>query len=601
MYQFSFLDPTRSSLSYNVMIANTKKIENSTSSLRQTTVLLLDCQTSGASPQSSHLLEIAWRMVSLDGDSIFSGSSASFIVKLPDGASLTKRISALTGITNEEMNRAEPAEVVANHLRSVINEVKSQGGFAVIHFARFEKVFLDRLWLEVFGEPEFELAVCCTHQLSKRLFPEFSGHGLRAVAGFFGRTMVDHKRAVSHLDATEAVWRGVVAALESREIFSQTQMHQLLSEKVSREKVNREYRISSEKRLALPTQPGIYKYLGKSGAVLYVGKATSLKSRVNSYFKRHRGGDPRKNEMLMQAWDLEHTVTETSLESAVLEFNLIQSLAPPYNMALRRKPVDFIFLNRDLETADVGTPSRWKYGPFDDRYGMRDFLALLEWLCLAQSTEAIPTHLHYLFFGLESPEILRQGFIEFLANFDVDTHHAFDRRYLLGIGLKLLQEKWTRVQADANAGVLFQKAPVEVEDEELEDSDNSIESEIEEHVWTTAEVAEKISRLLRRATLHWIEVLWLRRLNSCKIRFRKNSKTEWRVLHLQDGQIIENASNVYRKKVVNGWTPLGLASFRTVVQELRRVLARGGEVEVIPELGPKKLGANLSALLSIGF
>ena len=72
-------------------------------------------------------------------------------------------------------------------------------------------------------------------------------------------------------------------------------------------------------RLALPDGPGVYRMLRISGDVLYVGKATSLHHRVNSYFRKQKGIHERTLEMLSQARDLSFVVTESPLEAALLE------------------------------------------------------------------------------------------------------------------------------------------------------------------------------------------------------------------------------------------------------------------------------------------
>ncbi|MFX6149426.1 nucleotide excision repair endonuclease, partial [Acinetobacter baumannii] len=70
--------------------------------------------------------------------------------------------------------------------------------------------------------------------------------------------------------------------------------------------------------LQLPDRPGIYRMLAQDGRVLYVGKATSLRSRVNSYFHGKTQGK-RKREMIAQVWDIQVTECGSALEAALLE------------------------------------------------------------------------------------------------------------------------------------------------------------------------------------------------------------------------------------------------------------------------------------------
>jgi excinuclease ABC subunit C len=86
----------------------------------------------------------------------------------------------------------------------------------------------------------------------------------------------------------------------------------------------------------LPAQPGCYLFKDKHGAVLYVGKAKSLRSRVRSYFQEG-GSDVRAFIPFLRrhAQDLETIVTATEKEAAVLENSLIKERKPRYNVKLR--------------------------------------------------------------------------------------------------------------------------------------------------------------------------------------------------------------------------------------------------------------------------
>jgi excinuclease ABC subunit C len=91
----------------------------------------------------------------------------------------------------------------------------------------------------------------------------------------------------------------------------------------------------TEKLQALPALPGVYLFKDAQGAVLYVGKAISLRSRVRSYFHKSAEHSIKTRRLVEKIADLEWMVTDTELEALVLECNLIKRYRPPYNIRLR--------------------------------------------------------------------------------------------------------------------------------------------------------------------------------------------------------------------------------------------------------------------------
>lgn len=83
----------------------------------------------------------------------------------------------------------------------------------------------------------------------------------------------------------------------------------------------------------LPEKPGVYLFLDKEKKVLYVGRATSLKQRVKSYFQKFL--EPRLEEMVENASFLKIIPTGNILESIILEANLIKKFWPKYNIRER--------------------------------------------------------------------------------------------------------------------------------------------------------------------------------------------------------------------------------------------------------------------------
>ncbi|HEX3343976.1 MAG TPA: excinuclease ABC subunit UvrC [Polyangiaceae bacterium] len=99
-----------------------------------------------------------------------------------------------------------------------------------------------------------------------------------------------------------------------------------------------------QKLEGLPPQSGVYLFKDKKGAVVYVGKAKSLRSRVRSYFQESQG-DQRAFIPILQRTigDLETIVTANEKEATILENNLIKEHRPRYNVKLRDDK-DFITL-----------------------------------------------------------------------------------------------------------------------------------------------------------------------------------------------------------------------------------------------------------------
>jgi excinuclease ABC subunit C len=83
----------------------------------------------------------------------------------------------------------------------------------------------------------------------------------------------------------------------------------------------------------IPKKPGVYFWLDKAGKVLYVGRATNLKSRLGQYFQKNIS--PRIAEMVMSAKDIKYEVTDTLLEAIILEAKNIKKFWPKYNIVDR--------------------------------------------------------------------------------------------------------------------------------------------------------------------------------------------------------------------------------------------------------------------------
>ncbi len=90
-----------------------------------------------------------------------------------------------------------------------------------------------------------------------------------------------------------------------------------------------------EKVDQLPLQPGVYLFQDATGTILYVGKATSLRHRVKSYFLESRWIDAKTGSLVREIADLNFIVVDNEREALALENNLIKRHKPKFNVLLR--------------------------------------------------------------------------------------------------------------------------------------------------------------------------------------------------------------------------------------------------------------------------
>ena len=86
---------------------------------------------------------------------------------------------------------------------------------------------------------------------------------------------------------------------------------------------------------ALPASSGVYLLKDAANAVLYVGKAVNLRSRVRSYFVAAAGLSPKNRRLVSHVADLKYIVTDSEQEALILENALIKRYQPRYNVRLK--------------------------------------------------------------------------------------------------------------------------------------------------------------------------------------------------------------------------------------------------------------------------
>jgi excinuclease ABC subunit C len=134
----------------------------------------------------------------------------------------------------------------------------------------------------------------------------------------------------------------------------------------------------------IPDAPGSYQFKDRDGRVIYVGKAKSLRHRLSNYFVQPAALTPRTRQMVAAAESVEWIEVKNEVEALFLEFNLIKTHKPRFNIRLKDDksyPYLAVTLDQEWPRAQVMRGAKRKgvryFGPFAHAYAIRETLDLL--------------------------------------------------------------------------------------------------------------------------------------------------------------------------------------------------------------------------------
>ena len=132
---------------------------------------------------------------------------------------------------------------------------------------------------------------------------------------------------------------------------------------------------------SVPDEPGVYRFSDVAGRVLYVGKAKSLRSRLNSYFQDLSALHPRTLAMVTSAAKVEWTVVRTEVEALQLEYSWIKEFDPRFNVRYRDDksyPYLAVTLDEEFPRAMVMRGAKKRgvryFGPYAHAWAIRETL-----------------------------------------------------------------------------------------------------------------------------------------------------------------------------------------------------------------------------------
>ena len=240
-------------------------------------------------------------------------------------------ITSLTGITPAMVADADPIASVLERFMEWSGLGTEDSPVLVAHNASFDVGFLRRA-ARACSRPWPRVRVVDTLALARLALPRplVRNHKLGTVASYFGTATVPEHRALGDARATAEILLGFIDLLVGAGATDVEDLIALTDQAPARRPTTPDFVAD------LPASPGVYHFIDTAGDTLYVGSASSLRSRVGSYYTKGEKR-PKVQRMVSLAAGVRPYPTASILEARIRELRDIQALAPPYNSASRRQ------------------------------------------------------------------------------------------------------------------------------------------------------------------------------------------------------------------------------------------------------------------------
>jgi DNA polymerase-3 subunit epsilon len=338
--------------------------------LSDTTFVVVDLETNGGAAAATNIIEIGAARVR-------AGRVCEEFQQLVNpGSRLPAFITRLTGIDDAMLADQPPITAVWPRFAEFLSDA-----VIVAHNAAFDVGFLNAAAL-AYGGRALSQPHLCTLRLARRLVPELRRRSLDVLAAHFGIPAGDRHRALGDVRITVEIFFHLLERLAARGIGS---LHQALDvQHQARDGRRFVCLLPRDKVAQLPAAPGIYRFFGGDGRLLYIGKAKNLRERVSSYLSNAAGHSNKTLDLMRHSCDVRVQVAGSELEAALEEAEAIRRDKPPYNRLGKHLPrVAFIKLSVADEfprlsiTGKLGAARARFVGPFRSREQAQEVLGLL--------------------------------------------------------------------------------------------------------------------------------------------------------------------------------------------------------------------------------
>jgi DNA polymerase-3 subunit epsilon len=294
-------------------------------SIWETKFVVVDVETTGSKPEYNNVIEISCILVK-NGEIL-----EEFSTLVNPHQNIPKFITQMTGITNEMTYNAPDFRVIIPELKRFF----TKDSVFVAHNVNFDYSFVQKSF-EKNGFEFPEIAKLCTLRLARRLIGGINKKNVGALSEYLGIRIKNRHRAFGDSRATAQILIELLEIAENEHNITETedllqfQYKPYFSYNVAQKILGKPYFESEE----LPDSPGVYYFIDDNENVLYIGKAKSLRKRIQSYFTTTTS---RKIIRLLRATKkIRWQTTSTELRALIEESRQIKLYKPEFNVVSKR-------------------------------------------------------------------------------------------------------------------------------------------------------------------------------------------------------------------------------------------------------------------------
>lgn len=307
-------------------------------SIWDTNFVVVDVETTGSNPASNRIIEVACVVVK-DGS-----IKEEFSTLINPHQHIPYFISKMTGITNEMVFKAPSFEQIAKKLKGLFSQPDS---VFVAHNVNFDYNFI-KFSFERSGETFPDIPKLCTLKLAKRLISGITKRNVGALSEYLGIAISNRHRAFGDARATAQILLELLEITEDEHNISTTE-ELLKFQYKNLTSINIAQKISNGPKIDLsliPDTPGVYYFIDKYDKILYIGKAKSLKRRIQSYLNITTS--KKVLRLLRATKKIKWKTTSTELRALIEESKEIKQHKPEFNVLSKKfKNFPFIQISRN--------------------------------------------------------------------------------------------------------------------------------------------------------------------------------------------------------------------------------------------------------------